>query len=97
VDIRVGNAADTREAAMADQPVSIQDVLGWIRESLAEYQGRYEVQDLTFVSSAVRVVTPRRDARYDVKQARWNELLDGETRPTLTADLQRWARQYLGA
>jgi hypothetical protein len=81
---------------MQDQPVSYQDVVAWIRESLADYQGLYDVQDLTFVRSAVRVVTPRRDARYDVERGRWPELADPQGRPTLTAELQRWARQHLG-
>lgn len=80
---------------MADEPVSIQDVVTWIRESLADYQGRYEVQDLTFVRAAVRVVTERRDARFDVAVSRWQELADPASRPLLTADLQRWARQNL--
>ncbi len=82
---------------MADRPVSIEDVVTWIRESLSDYQGLYEVQDLTFVRSAVRVVTQRRDARFDVATTRWQELADPGSRPLLTADLQRWARQNLSA
>lgn len=80
---------------MADQSVSLEDVLTWIRESLSDYQGLYEVQDLTFVRSSVRVVTQRRDARFDVATTRWPELGDPDSRPVLTADLQRWARQNL--
>lgn len=80
---------------MQDQPVSFQDVVAWIRESLTDYQGLYDVQDLTFVRSTVRVVTPRRDALFDVARGRWQELSDPEARPMLTADLQRWARQHL--
>ena len=81
---------------MQDQPVSYQDVMAWIQESLADYQGLYEVQDLTFVGSAVRVVTSRRDARYDLGKARWKDQADPQGRLELTAELKRWARQNLG-
>lgn len=82
---------------MEDRPVSIEDVVAWVREVLTEYQGLYEVQDLTFVRSALRVVTVRRDARFDVARSRWGELRDPEARLALTAELQRWARQNLAA
>jgi hypothetical protein len=80
---------------MPDQPVSFQDVVAWIRESLADYQGLYDVQDLTFVKSTVRVVTPRRDALFDVARDRWRELADPSSRPALTEDLRLWASRNL--
>jgi hypothetical protein len=80
---------------MPDQPVSLPDVVAWIRESLDEYQGLYDVQDLTFIQSKVRVVTTRRDARYDLVTDRWADLADPQSRPVLTQDLRLWARQYL--
>jgi hypothetical protein len=67
----------------------------WIDESLADYQGRYDVQDLTFVRSTVRVVTPRRDALYDVANARWPALSDPQARPGMTAELRSWAQHNL--
>lgn len=76
-------------------PVTPQDVMTWIRESLAECQGTYEVQDLSFIKKTVRVVTSRRDAYFDVESGRWAALNDPEGRPALTADLQRWAKQNL--
>jgi hypothetical protein len=80
---------------MPEQLVSLQDVMTWIDESLADYQGRYDVQDLTFVRSMVRVVTPRRDALFDVVNARWPALSDPQARPGMTAELRQWARLNL--
>jgi hypothetical protein len=80
---------------MPDQPVSLNDVVAWIRESLGEYQGLYDVQDLTFIRSSVRVVTARRDARYDLVRDRWPDLADPASRPVLTQDLRLWASRYL--
>lgn len=80
---------------MPEQPVSLRDVMAWIDESLTDYQGRYDVQDLTFVRSTVRVVTPRRDALYDLANARWPGLADPQARPEMTADLLRWAQHNL--
>jgi len=76
-------------------PVTAQDVVAWIRESLGDCEGAYEVQDLSFIKKTVRVVTPRHDAYYDVEAGRWAELNDPEGRPALTEDLQRWARRCL--
>jgi hypothetical protein len=81
---------------MSNAPVSTKDVVTWINESLSDYQGMYDVQDLTFVRSTVRVVTPRRDALYDVVNTRWRDLADPVSRPGMTEDLRRWARQNLG-
>ena len=80
---------------MPDQAVSFDDVMRWIRESLADYEGLYDVQDLTFIRSTVRVVTPRRDALFDVGRDRWEDLASPESRPVLTQGLQRWASQNL--
>ncbi len=80
---------------MLDLPVTREDVVAWINQSLADYQGLYEVQDLTFIRSAVRVVTLRRDALFDVTRTRWPELADPQSRPGITEDLRLWARRNL--
>jgi hypothetical protein len=80
---------------MPDLPVTFQDVVRWIHESLPEYQGLYDVQDLTFVRGTVRVVTPRRDALFDVARTHWGDLTDPTARPVITEDLRRWASQHL--
>ena len=76
-------------------PVTPQDVMAWIHESLGECQGAYEVQDLSFIKKTVRVLTPRRDAYFDLEAGRWEALSDPEARPALTEDLKRWASRCL--
>lgn len=76
-------------------PVTPGEVMAWIRESLEDCEGRYEVQDLTFIKKTVRVVTPRRDAHFDIEASRWGALNDPEERPALTEDLRQWARRCL--
>ena len=80
---------------MAQALVTTEDVMSWIRESLGEPQGRFEVQDLTFVKKSVKVVTARRDACYELDGARWGLLTDPAGRSSLTEDLRSWARRCL--
>ncbi len=80
---------------MADAPVTLQDVVAWVRESLSDREGLYDVQDLTFIRSSLRVVTKRRDAHFDIGRDRWPELADPDGRSALTASLQHWARTNL--
>jgi hypothetical protein len=80
---------------MQNVPVTPQDVMTWIRDSLGDGQGRFEVQDLTFVKKSVKVVTSRRDACFEIEAARWGQLQDPEGRSALTDDLRTWARRCL--
>lgn len=82
---------------MQNTPVTSQDVVTWIRESLGECQGRFEVQDLTFIRKSIRVVTARHDAFYELEAGRWAALNDPLTKPELTEDLLKWARRCLPA
>jgi hypothetical protein len=82
---------------MQNAPVTPQDVMTWIRESLGESQGRFEVQDLTFVRKSIRVVTARRDAFYELDAGRWAALSDPLAKPEMTEDLQKWARRCMPA
>ena len=80
---------------MQNAPVTTQDVMTWIRESLGDGQGRFEVQDLTFVKKSVKVVTPRHDSSFELEAARWGLLQDPVGRCELTEDLRKWARRCL--
>jgi hypothetical protein len=80
---------------MQNEPVTPQDVMTWIRESLGDGQGRFEVQDLTFVKKSVKVVTTRRDACFELEAARWALLNDPAEKSVLTEDLRDWARRCL--
>jgi hypothetical protein len=80
---------------MQNASVTPQDVMTWIRESLGDGQGRFEVQDLTFVKKSVKVVTPRRDSSFELEAARWVLLQDPAGRSELTEDLRKWARRCL--
>jgi hypothetical protein len=83
------------EAAMQQAPVTPQEVMAWIRDSLGDGQGRFEVQDLTFIKKSVKVVTPRRDSCFELEAARWDLLQDPAGRTALTEDLRSWARRCL--
>jgi hypothetical protein len=80
---------------MQNAPVTPHDVMMWIWESLGESRDRFEVQDLSFVKKSVKVVTPRRDACFEIESARWPQLTDPDARVALTEDLQKWARRCL--
>jgi hypothetical protein len=80
---------------MQNAPVTPQDVMTWISESLGDGQGRFEVQDLTFVKKSVKVVTPRHDSCFELEGARWALLQDPAARTALTEDLRTWARRCL--
>jgi hypothetical protein len=80
---------------MENARVTPQDVMAWINESLGEAQGRFEVQDLTFIRKSVKVVTPRRDACFELEASRWALLNDPAGRSALTEDLRSWARRCL--
>lgn len=80
---------------MQNAPVTPQDVMTWIRESLGDAQGRFEVQDLTFIKKSVKVVTSRRDACFELEAARWALLNDPAGKTALTEDLRDWARRCL--
>ncbi len=80
---------------MQNAPVTCQDVMTWIAETLGDAPGRFEVQDLTFVKKSVKVVTPRHDACFELEAGRWPLLNDSTGRSGLTADLQNWARRCL--
>jgi hypothetical protein len=80
---------------MQNAPVTPQDVMMWIWESLGDTRDRFEVQDLSFVKKSVKVVTSRRDACYELESARWGQLTDPDSRSALTEDLLKWARRCL--
>jgi hypothetical protein len=80
---------------MQNAPVTPQDVMTWISESLGDPQGRFEVQDLSFVKKSVKVVTPRRDACFELLGDRWGLLNDPASKSALTEDLRSWARRCL--
>jgi hypothetical protein len=80
---------------MQNAPVTPQDVMIWIRESLGDPQGRFEIQDLSFVKKSVKVVTPRRDACFELVGTRWELLNDPASRSGLTDDLRLWASRCL--
>jgi hypothetical protein len=80
---------------MQNAPVTPQDVMTWIAQSLGDAQGRFEVQDLTFVKKSVKVVTVRHDACFELEAGRWPQLNEPDGRLALTHDLQDWARRCL--
>jgi hypothetical protein len=80
---------------MQNAPVTPLDVMTWIRESLGDSEGRFEVQDLSFVKQSVKVVTPRRDACFELVSTRWALLNDPAGKTALTEDLRTWARRCL--
>ncbi len=69
------------------------DVAAWVDGVLTDYRGRYEVQDQLFIRNAVRVVTIRRDAFFDIPPDRWG--LDRAERDPLEQELRIWARRVM--
>lgn len=80
---------------MQHAPVTSNEVVAWIRDSLGDGQGRFEVQDLTFVNQSVKVVTIRRDSSFAVDSGKWEALHDPVGREALTGSLMAWARRCL--
>ncbi len=73
------------------------DVAAWVDGVLTDYRGRYEVQDQLFIRNAVRVVTVRRDAFFDIRPDRWPEDEDVQARAPLGDELRTWARRVMPA
>ncbi len=69
------------------------DVAAWVNGVLTDYTGRYEVQDHLFIRNAVRVVTIRRDAFFDIQAERWR--FDPAERDPLGQELRMWARRVM--
>ena len=69
------------------------DVASWVDGVLTDYRGRYEVQDQLFIRNAVRVVTIRRDAFFDIQPDRWPA--DVAAREPLGQELRTWARRVM--
>ncbi len=81
---------------MGDDRVTFEDVSAWVGQVLGDYDGLYDVQDHLFVRSAVRVVTKRRDACFDIPSSRWSDHSEASADHVgLATDLKRWARQTL--
>ena len=79
---------------MAEQ-LKAYEVAAWVDGVLADYRGRYEVQDQLFIRNAVRVVTIRRDAFFDIQPDRWPQ--DAAAREPLGQELRVWARRVMPA
>ncbi len=77
------------------EKMSANDVAAWVDGVLTDYRGRYEVQDHLFVRNAVRVVTVRRDAFFDIRPDRWPEGGDVQARGPLGEELRGWARRVM--
>ncbi len=77
---------------MAEQ-IRARDVAAWVDGVLSDYRGRYEVQDQLFIRNAVRVVTIRRDAFFDIQPDRWPSEVDA--REPLGQELRIWARRVM--
>jgi hypothetical protein len=82
---------------MAHDRMKLEDVAAWVGEVLGEYDGLYDLQDHLFVRNAVRVVTKRRDACFDIPGSSWTNPVDADAHEVLAQDLRRWARQSLKA
>jgi hypothetical protein len=70
-------------------------VAAWVEDVLADYKGRYEVCDHLFVRDAVRVVTVRRDAFYDISRERWTRDPDAESHSAIGQELLMWAQRVM--
>ncbi len=77
---------------MAEQ-LRASEVAAWVDGVLVDYRGRYEVQDQLFIRNAVRVVTIRRDAFFDIQPDRWPR--EAESREPLGQELRIWARRVM--
>ncbi len=79
------------------EKMSAGEVAAWVDGVLTDYRGRYEVQDQLFIRNAVRVVTVRRDAFFDIRPDRWPEGDDAQARAPLGEELRGWARRVMPA
>ncbi len=77
---------------MAEQ-LRASEVAAWVDGVLSDYRGRYEVQDQLFIRNAVRVVTIRRDAFFDIPPDRWP--FEATEREPLEQELRIWARRVM--
>ncbi len=75
------------------EKIKASDVAAWVDGVLTDYRGRYEVQDHLFIRNAVRVVTIRRDAFFDIQPERWP--FDPAERDPLGQELRIWARRVM--
>ncbi len=82
---------------MADDKLRAEVVAAWVNDVLADYAGRYEVVDHLFVRDAVRVVTTRRDAFFDIPRQRWTGDTDMERHAAIGEELRLWARRVMPA
>lgn len=82
---------------MANDSMKADVVAAWVNDVLAEYTGRYEVVDHLFVRDAVRVVTTRRDAFFDIPRQRWIGDPDAEHHAEIGQELRLWARRVMPA
>ena len=80
---------------MADDRLRADVVAAWVNGVLADYAGRYEVVDHLFVRDAVRVVTVRRDAFFDIPRQRWVGDSDAERHADMGEELRLWARRVM--
>jgi hypothetical protein len=71
------------------------EVAAWVDGVLTDYRGRYEVQDQMFIRNAVRVVTVRRDAYFDIQPDRWVATAEPASRDSLGHELRTWARRVM--
>ncbi len=74
-----------------------EQVAVWVEGVLADYKGRYEVCDHLFIRDAVRIVTTRRDAFYDIPRERWTTDPDTESHSAIGEELRLWARRVMPA
>ncbi len=77
------------------EKIKASDVAAWVDGVLTDYRGRYEVQDQLFIRNAVRVVTIRRDAFFDIQPDRWPQ--EGVAREPLGQELRVWAQRVMPA
>ena len=77
------------------EKVQAGEVAAWVDGVLPDYRGRYEVQDQLFIRNAVRVVTVRRDAFFDIPRDRWLESTEPDVRDALGQELRIWARRVM--
>jgi len=80
---------------VADEKMKASEVAAWVDGVLTDYRGRYEVQDHLFIRNAVRVVTVRRDAFFDIQPDRWLGAAAAEAREPLGQELRMWARRVM--
>ena len=76
------------------EKIQANEVAAWVDGVLTDYRGRYEVQDQLFIRNAVRVVTVRRDAFFDIHPERW-QAAEPAARDSLGQELRVWARRVM--